>query len=319
MKCSIPATISVEASNAYRRFLDHFIAIVGEQPTAATKSAIDWKAQRAQADRLCTIVQPALDNLQPRVTESIFAGVPALHVKPRTVEHGSRALVYVHGGAYTMFSARSTLLSAAQMADAAKLEVYSIDYTLAPDANWRTITDQVVAASSAVMQNYGPKSVGMFGDSAGGALVAGSVLKMRDQGLPIPGALVLHAPWSDITATGDTYTTLADAEPILALDALKDSADAYADPADQNHPYVSPVYGDYSRGFPPTLIQGGTRDIFLSNFVRQYRAIVDAGGQATLDLYEGMPHFFFFAMGSTPEGRVAYAKAAKFWRDNLKD
>jgi monoterpene epsilon-lactone hydrolase len=47
-------------------------------------------------------------------------------------------------------------------------------------------------------------------------------------------------------------------------------ADAYADPKDQKHPYVSPVYGDYTKGFPPTLIQGGTKEIFLSNFIRQY-------------------------------------------------
>ena len=58
------------------------------------------------------------------------------------------------------------------------------------------------------------------------------------------------------------------------------------------HPYVSPVYGDYSQGFPPTLIQGGTREIFLSNFVRHYRALDDAGVEVELDLYEGMPHVF---------------------------
>jgi acetyl esterase/lipase len=158
----------------------------------------------------------------------------------------------------------------------------------------------------------------MFGDSAGGGLVAGSVLLLRDQGTKLPGAIVLLSPWSDVTGTGDTYSTLAAADPMLSAVDLQANADAYADPSDQKDPYVSPVYGNYAKGFPPTLIQGGTREIFLSNFVRQYHAIADAGGQAVLDLYEGMPHVFQFIMADAPESRRAMEKAAAFWHDHLK-
>lgn len=80
------------------------------------------------------------------------------------------------------------------------------------------------------------------------------------------------------------------ATPPTSTRSTSSAAGAYADPKYQKHPHVSPVYGDYSKGFPPALIQGGTRELFLSHFVRQYRAIVDAGGQAVLDLCDGMPH-----------------------------
>lgn len=111
---------------------------------------------------------------------------------------------------------------------------------------------------------------------------------MRDLGMDMPAAVVLWSPWADLTETGDSYVTLTAADPILNYEkGLSSPAAAYADPNDQKHPYVSPVYGDYSEGFPPTLIQGGTREIFLSNFVRLYTAIDSVGQSATLDLYEG--------------------------------
>lgn len=93
---------------------------------------------------------------------------------------------------------------------------------------------------------------------------------------------------------------------------LERSAAAYADPADQKNPYVSPVYGDFSQGFPPTLIQAGTKEIFLSNAVRLYRALDLAGVPVVLDVYEGMPHVFQGIMPESPEARTAFEKSKRF-------
>ena len=136
----------------------------------------------------------------------------------------------------------------------------------------------------------------------------------------MPAALGLLSPWSDITDEGDSYTTLKDAEPTYSYDLhLKPCADAYADPADQKHPYVSPVYGSYGPDFPPTIIQGGTREIFLSNCVRQYQVIDQAGGTAVLDLYEAMPHVFQAVMAhvGAPESEVAIDKLVRFFDRHL--
>jgi acetyl esterase/lipase len=107
--------------------------------------------------------------------------------------------------------------------------------------------------------------------------------------------------------------TLKDAEPLLSYATfLSAAAYAYADPSDFAHPYVSPVYADFAGGFPPTLIQIGTRDLFLSNAVRLYQRIVLAGQQATLDVYEGMWHGFHSLPVDLPEAQVARTKARKF-------
>ena len=149
-------------------------------------------------------------------------------------------------------------------------------------------------------------------------MAPGVTLKMRDQKLGMPAAVVLWSPWSDITETGDTYVTLKHAEPTYLYDKiLKPSADAYADPKDQKNSYVSPVYADYSQGFPPTLIQGGTKEIFLSNFVRQYQALDIAGRTVKLDLYEGLPHVFQGQLPDAPESRLAMKKMREFLLQHL--
>jgi acetyl esterase/lipase len=142
---------------------------------------------------------------------------------------------------------------------------------------------------------------------------------MRDAGIGMPAALVLWSPWTDVTQNGDTYVTLNSSDPLLKnKQFLKNSAEAYANLADQKDPYVSPVYGDYSKGFPPTLIQGGTKEILVSDFVRLYQALDKADVPVKLDIYEGMPHVFQYILMKTPESSISLSKMKDFLRMHLK-
>ena len=108
------------------------------------------------------------------------------------------------------------------------------------------------------------------------------------------------------------------AEPAYTYEhTLGPAAFAYADPLDQKHPYVSPVYGDFTKGFPPTLIQIGTRETFLSNAVRLYQALDTAGMTVKLDVYEGMPHIFQTLLPDSPEARTAIGKMDAFLAEHL--
>lgn len=106
---------------------------------------------------------------------------------------------------------------------------------------------------------------------------------------------------------------------MLDLRILASAAKAYAAPEDQKNPYVSPVYGDYSKPFPPTLVQAGTHEMFVSNAVRQYQAILGGGGEAVLDLYEGMPHVFPAMAPTAPETLTAISRAAAFFLRRLEN
>jgi monoterpene epsilon-lactone hydrolase len=314
---SVASTVSPEATARLKLFGTFLRAA---PKNVKPQSIADWDRKRAEsvafADQLN---KPVLDKLKPTITEEKLGGVPIVRLRPAGWRPTGRTLVFIHGGGYVTGSARASVGEMAAMAAATGDEVLGIEYTLAPRGRWQAVTDEVLAVWRALLKSgVAAQSVGLYGGSAGGGLAAGAVLKMRDAGLPLPGALYLQSPWADITPTGDTITTLAAAEPLLTSETLAWGADLYADPKDQKNPYVSPVYGDYTRPFPPTLIQIGTREIFLSHAVRQYQAIRGGGHEAVLDAYEGMPHGFPALFADTPEGRTAYGRAAEFFKAHLR-
>jgi acetyl esterase/lipase len=307
----VPPTISA----AWRSYFESVPDPTTIPPRPAPHDVQGWRRVHAEfeAQRLAPAAKLA-EKLGVSLAETRLGGVKVLDIKPAGWQDDGKVLVYAHGGAYTLFSARSTLTSSAVAATATGYRVISIDYTNPPQARWQAVTDEVVSVFKALKeQGFAMKNVGFFGDSAGAGLAGGAVLKMRDLGLELPAAVVLWSPWSDITETGDTYVTLKNAEPSYIYETvLGPAAEAYADLADQKHPYVSPVYGDYARGFPPTLIQGGTRELFLSNFVRLYQAMDTAGVEVKLDLYEAMPHVFQNKLPDSAESKLALKKMKAF-------
>lgn len=317
LRFQIPATVSPEAT----RDLTAIYAATSRRPPEIKPASIeDWDRQRENTDRFMTPVSNAIvAKLGASVQDDQLGGVPIVRLRPAGYKNTGRILIYLHGGGYTRFSAHSRLGPPALVAAATGIEVISVDYTVAPRGNWKAVTDQVLSVWKALLaKGIAPTRIGMFGDSAGGGIAAGSVLKMRDRGLALPGALYLMSPSCDVTQQGDSYLTLASVDPVLDRESSSWGANAYADPQDQKNPYVSAVYGDYAKAFPPTLIQGGTREMLLSNFVREYQAIRSGGHEAVLDLYEGMPHVFQGSVPNTPEARTAIARAASFFKEHLK-
>lgn len=134
-----------------------------------------------------------------------------------------------------------------------------------------------------------PGSVAISGASAGGNIAAAAALKARDLGLALPGALGLFTPECDLTESGDSFVTNLDVDNVLP-GPLPEEIALYADGADLRDPYLSPLFGDFTPGYPPTQIQTGTRDLFLSNSVRMHRALRAAGVTAELHVWEAMPH-----------------------------
>jgi len=272
----------------------------------AVQSAID-KVKEAKVDEKAAAFGVTYE-------ESEIAGIPVVEVTPSELASTEKIAVYTHGGAYVLNSAKAVIESAMFFAAETGLRVVAVDYTLAPHSKWPETTDEIVEVFRALAkQGFTAENILLYGDSAGGGLAAGVTLKMRDLGMGMPAALVLWSPWADISETGDTYVTLRDAEPYYTYEHVLGPASlAYADADDHKNPYVSPVYGDFKQGFPPTLIQGGTKEIFLSNFVRLYQALDQAGQTVKLDIYEGMPHVFVPTLPDSRESQVAIAKVREW-------
>jgi acetyl esterase/lipase len=311
----IPETVSQEAQNELRTMSKR-----DRREWPAPDDAAGWRSQWEYNEEAWQPFNDSVAELfNPAIADTVMGGTPVLDIRPQGWTDNGRVLVYIHGGAYVLFSAYTTLMGSVPVADRLSTRVISVNYTNPPAAKSEVILDQIIAVvKSLVEAGYELKNIGMYGDSAGGALTAGSILKMRDEGLGMPGAAVLISPWADITESGDTYATLKEEDPILNYRyALGPASLAYADPELHRTPYVSPVYADFSRGFPPTLIQGGTKEIFLSNFVRLYQAMDQAGITVKLDLYEGMWHVFQEINYDLPESETAHRKMDSFFRQWL--
>ena len=312
----IPTTISNEAQEELRNTVFDPSMLKAPDPVDLN----GWKRQYHDFESmLMALSQPIIDLYQPDISEIMLDGIQILDIKPKNWTDNGKVLVYAHGRGYTFGSANSTLGNPVLAANATGLRVMSINYTVAPFSKWNQTTDQIVSIIQMLKEQlgYSGDDIAVYGDSAGGGLVTGSILKMRDQGLELPAALVLWSPWLDLTETGDTYFTLKYADPYLSYDSfLKNTAGAYADHADQKNPYVSPVYGNFTGGYTPTLIQGGTREIFLSGFIRLYQALDQAEVPVKLDIYEGMPHVHQY-LYKTPESKIALSKMNEFLKTYL--
>ncbi len=278
-----------------------------------------WKTLHdAQEKALEGPNKAVLDQLGATLRGGIIDSVPVLDIRPKGWADDGRLIVYIHGGGFTLFSAHSMAGLGALVAQAAGMRVISIDYTNPPAVQWDTVQAQISAVLTTIVAQGTPMSrVALFGDSAGGNLVIRAVLNMRDKGQDMPAAVLLFSPWADLSNSGDTAITLHEADPTLSYDGLlANSALAYAGSLDLKDPRVSPLYGDFSKGFPSTLIQEGTRTILLSTSVRTYRALKAAKVDAAIDLYEGMWHLFQGA--PAPEAASALASAGDFLRSRMK-
>lgn len=311
-----PSTISPEA-RAVVEFLEK--AGLKQIVAPAPGDVAGWKALHdAQEKALEEPNRVVLAQTGGSVTEDTIGGVPVLDIRPRGWTDDGRVVVYVHGGGFTLFSARSMAGLGALVAQASGMRVISVDYTNPPAVQWDTVQAQVGAVLKGLSdRGTAPARTALFGDSAGGNLVIRAVLNLQEQGRAIPAAVLLFSPWADLTNSGDTAITLPAADPTLSYDGfLANAARAYAGTLELNDPRVSPLHAGFAKGFPPTLIQDGTRTILLSDSVRTYRALKAAKADATIDLYEGMWHVFQGA--PAPEAAAALASAGDFLRQHLK-
>ena len=315
LRYRLPTTVSVQWKTAFENLIT-LIRASGGLPKAPIVADIDeWSAFSADNNQLGErLAAPVLSRLGPQTRSHQFGGVAALEYIPRVQRRDDRRLIYLHGGGYIAGSAKANAIAPSTMADLLEESVFSIDYTLAPASRFEQTTDEVVAVFDAMNRGgISPNRTVLFGDSAGGGLAVAATLKMRDRGKQMPAALALWSPYLDLLFQGDSIRTLAHVD-FADMERATLAATMYAGPDDLKNPYASPIYGNFSHGFPPTLIQAGTREVMLSDSVRLYQALEAAHCVAKLDLYEGMPHVHqaMATASESPEALLACRKTAHF-------
>jgi len=285
------------------------------------KTKAEWKALVAKnaAETIPTI--PAMrDALHVKVEPTTIAGVKAYIVTPDVISpaNRNRLLIYFHGGGFVLRPGEAGLAEAIQLAGFGHFKVISVDYRMSPDFPYPAAMDDAMAVYRAALKMVPAKNIGIFGTSAGGSITLAMVLRAKTEKLPLPGAIAPGTPWSDMTKTGDTYFTNDMIDNVLVSnDGFWGAAAAlYANGHDLKDPQLSPVYGDM-RGFPPTILTSGTRDLFLSNTVRVHRKMRQAGVEAQLQVFEGLSHAQYYRDIKAPETIDYNNEIARFFDKHL--
>ncbi len=260
--------------------------------------AAGWRRQIAATDAM--IMQLYMNRQHERacsIAELREGGALAYELVPEgSIAGDRRVCLDIHGGALIMGAGAVCKAMAISTANRLRARVIAVDYRMPPDHPYPVGLDDCMAFYRALLRDHSPAEIIVSGASAGGNLAAALVLRARDEGLPLPAAAVLISPEVDLTESGDSFHTNAG---IDAMGSLMQANLLYAGGHELAHPYLSPLFGDFTRGFPPTLLSTGTRDVFLSNTTRMHRALRAAGIHAELHLLEAAAHGAFG--GTTPE------------------
>lgn len=125
----------------------------------------------------------------------------------------------------------------------------------------------------------------------------------------LPWRMVLFSPWTDLTASGESYTECRERDPLLTREYIEAVRDAFAPGADWSLPEYSPLFADL-RELPPTLIQVGGREILRDDSTRLYQKLQEAGVPSVLQSWPEMWHVFQMFPLKTAED--AMEQAAQF-------
>lgn len=283
------------------------------------KTIQEWREIVAKGEGVVTkeLMSSATKLFTVDVKPEVIAGVKTHIVSPKSIpeKNKDKVLIYVHGGGYILNGGEGSVPEAMAMAHYGQIKVISIDYRMLPDYPFPAGLDDVIAVYKEVLKNYKPGNMGMFGTSAGSGLTAAAMFKLKELKLPQPAVVGLGTPFIDITKTGDSYFTNQDLDNFLVTyDGLLSSiAKLYAGTNDMKNPLISPIYGDFKKGFPPTILTSGTRDLFLSNTVRTHQKLREAGIDAYLQVFEGCSHAFYLQVLDSPESKQAYQEMVRFF------
>jgi epsilon-lactone hydrolase len=252
------------------------------------------------------------------VEETTTAGVHTDIITPMAMPDGNRdrVLINLHGGGFNSDS--GSLIEGVPICNLAKIKVISVYYRLAPENPFPAAVQDVVAVYQELLKKYKPRSIGIFGTSAGAVLTAEVTAQMKQSHLPLPGALGMFSVVTD-------YSRPSDSRQLFALDGFPGRLeprdpnhppeDAYAGKTDRKDPVLSPLFSDL-KGWPPSLLVTGTRDLLLSDTSMFHLALLRAGNEAELVVYEAMPHAFWYHF-QLPETKEALEIMAKFFEDRV--
>jgi acetyl esterase/lipase len=270
---------------------------------------------RGQYDALLESVLPRDD---VTFQADALGGIPGIWVHLAN-ERPGEAILHLHGGWFNLGSANAYRHLVGHIAARAGAPAFIPDYRLAPEHRFPTATDDVLACYRG-LAGSGVRRIALTGDSAGGNLALVLASRVTGEAISTNAMLVgiaLMSPVTDLTLSGASYDTRAEADPFFTRPQVADLVHSYLGSADAQNPLASPLYGQFA-GMPPVRIHVGDDEVLLDDSLRYVERAAAAGVDARLDVWMGMPHGFPASIGRLKAAAQALDAIGAFLAERLQ-
>ncbi len=246
------------------------------------------------------------------VAKGRIGGVRVKHVRRHGIDPAAdqRLLINFHGGGFVFDG--GSLNETIPLAGLTGIPAITVLYRMAPEHPFPAAVDDALAVYRAALAERPAAAIGIYGTSAGAVLTLQLLVRLKAEGLPMPGAAGIFSGAGDLTIIGDCEAFLP---PIIGTRTAAETLNEYCGDTPRSDPLLSPALGDLS-GLPPCLLMTSTRDQLLSHTILTDLALRQAGVAVDLRVYEGLAHAFWGWI-ECPESEIALAAQAEFFAKHL--
>jgi epsilon-lactone hydrolase len=246
-----------------------------------------------------------------------IGGVSGWWCRPETARPG-QAVMHIHGGWFNFGSAQAFRHLAGHIAGGVGVATFVPDYRLAPEHPFPAAVEDVRACYTGLVEQ-GFSKIAITGDSAGGTLALGLLVHLAANRAFGGGALVggvALSPVTDLTLSGESWSTRAVADPYFTQPQAAELVGSYLDGNDPADPKASPLYADL-KGLAPIRVHVGNDEVLLDDSIRFVERAVVAGVDARLDIWEGMVHGYLGGLGRLAASTETLQLISEFLNDRF--
>lgn len=213
------------------------------------------------------------------VKEHSFEKFKGAWVIPKD-ERRQGVILYLHGGGYTCGGLEYALGFGSMLAVQSGARVFCCAYRLAPENRYPAALEDAMETYRYLLgKGYAAEHITLCGESAGGGLCYALCLKLQELHMQMPCGVVGISPWTDLTASGESYIQNKDTDPSMNMERLNFFAESYTD--DRNNPFVSPMFAELD-GMPPSLIFAAANEIMCSDAEDFHQKLLRSGCKSQL-------------------------------------
>ncbi|HKR87479.1 MAG TPA: alpha/beta hydrolase [Phenylobacterium sp.] len=297
----ISAIDKIDVPDAYRAAVDAF------------RAGLDEMFARPLSEKL-------LAEFPVEMRDVVLAGVRGEAFIPANCDP-DRILLNLHGGGFCSGYGYVSRIEAIPMAHLTGMKVVSIDYRQGYEHKYPAATDDVVAVYRELLQHHAPENIVIYGGSAGGILSLQAAYRIVADGLPAPAAIGVFGAGGFSHGDSDYFAAIgaATAPPVAPIPGVLNTKLGYFSTARADDPFVDPTLGDPAllAKFPPSMILTATRAFDMSPAIAAHRALIRAGADSSLHVFDGLGHCFYYD-ASAPEPSEAYQAIVRFFKRRLR-